>query len=71
MSTTERLVGDRHALGHADERQVRLLLVRQDVERDAGRVLDVSDDRAGVGRASDRLGAHERDLGRAEPRGRA
>ncbi len=65
----ERLVGDRHALGHADDREVRLLLVREDVERRTGRLGRVTDDRACIGRATDRFGPEERDVGRAERTG--
>ena len=64
----EGLVVDRPTGGHADEREVGLFLVGQDVERDAGRRLDLGDDARGVGGAPDRLGADERDRDRAEAR---
>ena len=66
----ERLVRDRHALGHADDREERLLLVGQDVQRRAGGAAASWTTRGGVGRAPDRLGPEERDAGRAEARGR-
>ena len=58
----QRLVGDRHPLGHADEREVGLLLVRQDVERRSGRQPDLVHDRGGIGGPPDRLRAEERDV---------
>ena len=57
----EGLVGHRQALGHADDRQERLLLVGQDVERRPRGGLDVVDDPGGVRRATDRLRAQDGD----------
>src|SRR3954469_17961414 len=62
----ERLGADLMATRHADERQIRLLLVRQHVERDARRVLDLLDDPGGIGRATDGLRPEERDAGGVE-----
>ena len=46
--------------------RIRLLLVRQDVQRRAGCGDDLLDDGGGIGRPADRFGAEEGDVGRAE-----
>ena len=56
MSTTSVSASTGRPRGHADERQVRLLLVGQDVERHAARGLDLHDD-AGAESAARRMGS--------------
>ena len=67
----ERLLGNRPPLGHADDHEQRLFLVRQHMHRRARRDHGLVDDARGVGGPSDGLGAEERHVGRPEPAGQS
>ena len=63
----EHLRPDATALGDAEQREHRLLLVVDDVEGDVGAGLGLGHERHGVERPADRLGADDREGAGAEP----